>query len=352
EEGMDEGIVQHKLFSIGPLESFIEPLNRWKRVREIRALAKEIGADIVHAHDLSKYGEYAYLCGARPYIITNWGMTDIYYVANYFYFFKKELRGKRRKIRQAAFQEAAYTTALVAHTQDVISKEFGVPPEKIPAFPWGVDLDLFHKGYEKEVAALRKELGIPSGNKIILSSRHMDPYYNIENIIKACAIAMKKRNDITLILRRAGGLVSYESKLKTIVKELGIESNTRFLSEYLPFEQMPIQYNLADVSVMIPRTDQGALSVHETMACGAVVIASDIEGNREMIRNGENGFLVDPDNTEALASAIVKALDPELKGKAYEANWKWIKENADWKKNAKRMEDLYLTAIKGERGRN
>ena len=117
------------------------------------------------------------------------------------------------------------------------------------------------------------------------------------------------------------------------------------MSEMIPYDEMPHYYNLADISVMIPNTDQGPLSMYEAMFCGNVVVASDVKGNREMIRDDDNGYLVDPKDVKGLEQKMSLALDPEVRQRFYEKNKAWIEEHANWDKNSKRMEQLYEQAL-------
>ncbi|MDG6219991.1 MAG: glycosyltransferase family 4 protein [Candidatus Thermoplasmatota archaeon] len=345
-KGYSEEVSLHKLFYAKGTENMLEPLYRNVRVKRIKNLLAKIKPDIVHAHNLAKYGEYAYLSGFRPYVLTNWGLSDLKMVQYYLGFTTKKLEGKRYELRKMALQKASAITALVEHARCIIEKDFGVDPNNIHIFPWGIETEVFYRGYEEEVSALRKELEIEKDKKVILSPRTADPFYNIETIVKAFGKVVMKREDCVLIVLRGGGSEAHMERLRYIAKGEGMMESIRFVSDFIPFRNMPIYYNLSSVSVQIPKTDQGALSVHESMACGAVVVATDIEGNREMIRDGENGFLVDPNDLISVISSIEKALDQNFREKAYEINHQWIIENADWKKNSKRMADIYIASIR------
>lgn len=341
---LDNRVTQHRLFRIRLLESFLEPLNRKIRVKQIKNLIVEIRPNLVHAHDLAKYGEYAYLSAFKPYILTNWGLSDLKYIQNYLLFFNKPLKGRRRILRQNAFENAYAITCLVDEAKKAIIELFNIDPDKIHSFPWGVDTALFYRGYNEEVMRLRKELGIPKDAKVVVSSRYLSKFYNIEVIIKACAIAMRD-NNIHLVIKGSGGSKRYESRLKALTDSLGIRERCHFINKQVHYREMPIYFNLADVSVMIPRTDQGALSVYESMICGAVIIATDCPGNQEMIKDGENGYLVNPTDINTLSAMITLALKDGIREKFYRVNRDWILQHADWKKNSKRMEQIYFSAI-------
>ena len=161
-ENLRKDITQVKLFHIPKLENFIEPLNRVIRVKQIKRVLDRFEPDLIHAHDLAKYGEYAQLSNFRPYILTNWGLSDLRMVQNFLYFFNRPLKGNREKLRKNVFMDVSAVTCLVEEAKGVIVNTFQADAGKIHAFPWGVDTNLFYKGYEREVNLLREELGIPN----------------------------------------------------------------------------------------------------------------------------------------------------------------------------------------------
>jgi L-malate glycosyltransferase len=81
------------------------------------------------------------------------------------------------------------------------------------------------------------------------------------------------------------------------------------------------------------------------MACGCPVLVSDIPGNREWVTPGENGWLFPPDDPEALAQAILTAVDrrdrlPEMGRSAR----RLAEQRADWKHNFPRVFEAYRIA--------
>jgi glycosyltransferase involved in cell wall biosynthesis len=78
------------------------------------------------------------------------------------------------------------------------------------------------------------------------------------------------------------------------------------------------------------------------MACGCFPIAGDIPSLREWINPGENGFLVDPGDPDALAEAILRALDDlDLRNKAQKQNARLIAERADYDRVMAQAAEFY-----------
>ncbi len=180
----------------------------------------------------------------------------------------------------------------------------------------------------------------------MISNREMDPYYGIHHIVNSIPKIISKHPEITFIIRRCGGDPEYEKELKLKADKLGVSKNVTFQSEFLPYEEVPIWLNAADLSIMIPLTDQGPLSLFESMICGCIVIATDIEGNREYIKDGENGFLIPPKDPNIIADRLNYCVEhPELKPKFYEINVGEIEEKFIWQKNSKKMEQIYFKLL-------
>jgi glycosyltransferase involved in cell wall biosynthesis len=82
------------------------------------------------------------------------------------------------------------------------------------------------------------------------------------------------------------------------------------------------------------------------MACGCFPIAGDLESIREWITPGQNGLLVDPNNPQAIADAILIALEREdLRREAAGLNTKIISARGEYTQNMKLVDEFYRLVI-------
>jgi len=95
-----------------------------------------------------------------------------------------------------------------------------------------------------------------------------------------------------------------EHPLETI-RQLG--ARHVFLAGWRPHEQLPQALNAADVLVLPSVAEAFGLALVEAMACGLPVIACASHGPAEIVRDGESGWLVPPDDEPALEQALVEA---------------------------------------------
>ena len=95
-----------------------------------------------------------------------------------------------------------------------------------------------------------------------------------------------------------------EHPLETIRR---VAAEQVFLAGWRPHEQLPHALNAADVLVLPSVAEAFGLALVEAMACGLPVIACASHGPAAIVRDGESGWLVAPDDERALAAALIEA---------------------------------------------
>lgn len=97
-------------------------------------------------------------------------------------------------------------------------------------------------------------------------------------------------------------------EMETLAVRLGIDSRVFFLGER---RDVPLLLRGADVGVLLSHREGLPRSLMEMSATGLPVIATNIRGNRDIVRNGVNGILVELGNVKATTSALRKlAMEP------------------------------------------
>lgn len=117
--------------------------------------------------------------------------------------------------------------------------------------------------------------------------------------------------------------------------------NVRFIG-YVPDEELPRYYRAATVfcAPAIGMESFGIVLL-EAMAAGVPVVATDIPGYNEVVEHGVQGFLVPPEDPEALAEALLRVLeDPDLRARMGEAGRRRARAY-DWSEIARRVEAFY-----------
>jgi len=157
---------------------------------------------------------------------------------------------------------------------------------------------------------VRRELGWHD-NKILIMTRPPYPViYGVEFFVEALPIVLATEPDTRIIMVGSGSL---DREVRSRVTEMGLQDKVHFAGR-VDHDDMPAYLNAADIYVSTGFTDGNAVSLLEAMACGLPVVVSDIPANRDWIKSGENGLLINIGDYDAVRNAINKHLrkNPDL----------------------------------------
>jgi len=266
-------------------EQFIQPLE----------LVKE-SIDILHS-----------LAFVQPVICPCPSVITIYDLS--FFFFPEAFQSLNR-IYLSLFtpysaKRADRVVAISASTKEDIVRYLGVDPGRIDVIYPGVDEAFRPIADRGRLAAFRDKHGLPE--KVILFVGTIEPRKNVERLVRAYA-RLKKEGDLPhkLVIGGAEGWL-YAGVFAT-VEEMGLGADVLFPG-YIPRDELPLWYNVADLFVYPSLYEGFGLPPLEAMACGTPAIASNTSSLPEVV--GEAGFLVDPYDVEGMAGAMFKVLTDE-----------------------------------------
>ena len=249
-------------------------------------------------------------------------------------------------VRRVSFPVSPLTVyrlagSIVAVAENVrgVLRESGLRRVPITVIPSGVDVGKF-KPDAVMGAETRALLGV-EGKTTLLSLAKFVPEQKGQNVLMEAAAALKGVSDIRIIM---AGLETDGEEARRLVRSHGLEDETALLGFR---RDIPGLLNAADVFVFpsLPGLDAIAGSVLQAMACGRVVVASDVGGIGEYLRDGENGFLVPPGDASALRLALVKAIG--LGGRERERLGRQARETVLAGYSSRRMAEEYLRLFRG-----
>ena len=310
--------------------------NLYKRFPYHREL-KKLRPDIVHGFEALGYGYALAHAGPYPKVLTPWG-NDILY---------DPTRSRiARFLVTTALRKADVITTNYLELAETLEKDYSMPKRKICPFSWGVDLRIFHPGYQGEVKDLMDRLDLPPDAKVILSSRMMKPYWGIDAIARALPKVFEEIPKTYGIFLRGAGDATYENEMKDILRNAGMLGRVRFITEYLSEERMAAFLNLADVFISCPRTDLLSISVLEGLACGCTPILAELDAYKKRVQHTRNGLFFKPGDHQDLSRKLIEFFrHPEWKQAFADFNVALIKEKDDWNKNALVLENIYKELI-------
>ncbi|MFA5362678.1 MAG: glycosyltransferase family 4 protein [Candidatus Omnitrophota bacterium] len=228
--------------------------------------------------------------------------------------------------------------AVSGSVQEHLAHDFCLDVKMIRLVYNGIDADRFapcaalspEKKTEKKKAA-----GLPESPVVGIVARLSDVKGH-RFLIEAMSIAVKKIPAAHLLIVGDGKM---RADLKSLVASLGIQKNVSFVPSV---QDTVTLLSCMDVFVMPSLKEGLGLSLMEAMACGLPVIGSDIGGIRNLIRDHENGLLVNPEDSHALSEAILVLLADKVKAALLGKNAKdFINREFSLEKMAEQTEAVY-----------
>jgi glycosyltransferase involved in cell wall biosynthesis len=235
-----------------------------------------------------------------------------------------------KSMLKAACKRVDRIIAVSQATKRDIVNIFHIRNEKIDVVYEGVDREYFcvDKSVDK-LALFQEKYGLPE-KYILCVGTHA--YKNIEGIVKAFSIVRKKyQNSITLLI--AGNKTYVQKEIFQLVTDLNLESGIIFTG-FFPAEDLKYLYQCAEVFLFPSFYEGFGLPVLEAFACGTPVVTSNTGSLPEV--GGEAALLVDPNDHEEIASAVLKILsDKTFRAKKRQQGFNQV-EKFSWE-NAARM---------------
>jgi len=199
------------------------------------------------------------------------------------------------------------------YTREHILANYDVKAERVVVIPRGVDLDVFDEAKVNfdDVAALRTSWKVAANDArtILFAPARLTRWKGQLVLIEAIALLEKRRpGAVKLVFAGdAQGRNAYVDEMNAAIERQGLRE-TVALAGHL--RQMPEAFAASDIAVFpVIEPEAFGRGAVEAQAMGVPVIASDLGGFTETVREGETGFLTPPGNAPALAAAIERMID-------------------------------------------
>ncbi len=148
------------------------------------------------------------------------------------------------------------------------------------------------------------------GKRVLLTVARLsalERYKGHEQVLRALARLRSAHPELCYLIVGDG---DYRPELQRRARELGVAEITIFAGR-VPADELAAYYNLSDAFIMPSRGEGFGIVFLEALACGKPVIAGNGDGARDALLDGELGWLVDPEDSPAMARAILDALAPD-----------------------------------------
>ncbi len=270
------------------VRSRFHPLDIYRLMR----LIKKERIDLVHAH--------MYASSIPAVLAGRWaGVPVLVHVHN----LHEWQRPSRIRTANRIWSKATRVLAVSQCVRQSLLKECKLKPSMVLTLYNGVDLEHFARPPKVEQA--RREWGIKPQELVVGSVARLVPVKGHLDLLRAMAVVQNALPNVCLLLVGGGDL---RSELEQEAHKLGLRVVfTGTQEDVRPF------IGMFDVAVLSSYTEGLSIFLLEAMAMNIPIVATEVGGNLEAVVDGETGYLVPPNDSQALAKYILEVLDDTQK---------------------------------------
>lgn len=287
----------------------------------VRKLINRIQPDLVHAHYASSYGYWGWRSEFHPFLLSVWGTDIIEFPRNIINrFFLKRI-----------INAADAITATGEYLKENVCRYIRGENPPVSVIPFGVNIGAPGGKTTKD-----------NGKRLIFLKVH-HPRYGPDILLRAFKMALEKCPSLSLTMAGEGEMTA---RLKKMAVELGIDGRVDFVGfvEYRKVHEILLAH---DIMVMPSLREGFGVTALEAAAAGLPTIATNIGGIPEVVRDGEGGLLVPPNDIRALAEAIIwLSTHPGQRLEMGQNARTFVEKRYNWDDNVGQMLDLYQILTK------
>lgn len=245
-----------------------------------------------------------------------------------------------RALESYALRRAdAITTICEGLRTDMINR--GLPAEKITTIPNAVDIEAFSVG--NQVDEILKNQFDLHDKRVIGFIGSFYSYEGLEILLRALPEMLLKYPNLRVLLVGGGPQDTY---LRELAKELDIQNEVIFTGR-VPHDQVKKYYDLIEI-LIYPRLSMRLtelvtpLKPLEAMAQGRLLVASDVGGHLELIRDGETGILFKAGDVQSLAEKVINLLSvPHQWPNLRQAGRHFVENERNWQVSVAKYDMIY-----------
>lgn len=282
-----------KIYNIEFQRSLVNKEN-YMSYKKIKKIIKTEKYDIIHTHTPIASACVRIACKGLK-------NTKILYTAHGFHFYKGAPLKNWVLYYPIEKWLSRYTDCLITINKEdyntAINKEFKAGDIKL-VHGVGIDLNRFQPQTLEKKMKVRKDYGYKKEDFILFYAAELNFNKHQDLLIKVVNILKNNIPNIKLLLAGNGPL---EGQYKRQVEQLNLGRYVDFLGYR---NDIPSLLAMSDVVVASSRREGLPVNIMEAMATGLPLVVTNIRGHRDLVRNGENGYIVELNNVEGFAKSI------------------------------------------------
>ena len=291
---------------------------------KLKKIIKDNEIDILHSHSRTTQ-----VLGCLLY-----EFTGIKHITTCHGFFKRRFS---RKILPCWGEKVI---AISEQVKEHLVDDFKIKPDRISLINNGIDVDRFKQITLSQKQEAKNRLGFKSSSVIGILARLSDVKGH-KYLIEAMKTVLVNFPDAQLLVAGEGKM---EKELKRLTESLNIEKSVLFVPEALDTRDI---LSAIDIFVMPSLKEGLGLALMEAMSSGLAVVGSSVGGIKTLIKDGENGLLVDSGDSSGIAKAVIDLISNPGKALNLGANARrYIADKFSQEYMVLKTEELYQECLK------
>lgn len=252
----------------------------------------------------------------------------------------------QKAIEQRVYRKSDRFIVLSDAFRHILTKDYGVPTDRIHVVPGAVDVHRFQPGTDKE--KVRESLGLPTDRTIVVSVRRLVKRMGLENLIRATETLVKDFPELLLVIVGTGQLAD---ELREMIQTRHLQQHV-WMTGRVPDEDLPKYYQSADFSIVPSVSLEGfGLSTAESLACGTPVLGTPVGGTKEILSRFDKRLLLPGTEVPDLIEGIGNALSHQASLPSVEQCQQYVLQNHTWKSVIPKIRQVFVTAIQDRQQR-
>ncbi|HFI0791442.1 TPA: glycosyltransferase family 4 protein [Streptococcus suis] len=272
--------------------------NFFDLIRQVRKLVWQEEYDIVHTHTPIASAVVRMAC-------RDIAETRIFYTAHGFHFLKGGPLFNWLIYYPIEKLLSRYTDTLITINQEdylIAQKKFKMRNLHL-IHGVGVDLGKFYPVSADKKKAIKKQLGLAEDKKYLICIGELNTNKNQILLINMMKLISRQREDVVLLLVGSGDL---ENHLKQKVKEMKLEQFVKFLGYRNDIADL---LRASDLALSSSKREGLPVNLIESMATALPLIVTNCRGNRDLVEDGTNGYIIDSDSVDELLKKVQYVLN-------------------------------------------